>query len=173
MLAALLVYLWLPVLGALRDPAACERWGERDISADEVTLSELIEARTNTLVVAVPSYMAAWPYDGIALPGLIALSDQRLVEVGDTLLWHELAHQHQYRRDGSLRFVASYVADWHHGLASGCDYAQAYRGIGYERQAHAMIDQLRDYLGGTASPSFLLADALLTDPPPSPGDLES
>jgi hypothetical protein len=169
----LLVYLWLPVLGATRDPDACERWSERDVVADEVTLTDLIEARTSTVVVTVPSYLAAWPRDGIALPGLIAISDRRVLEAGDTLLWHELAHQHQYHRDGSGRFLASYVADWHRGLAAGCGYTEAYESISYEREAHRMVDQLRDDLGGKHSPKFLLADALLTDPPGPAADAES
>lgn len=169
----LLVYVWLPTLGAVRDPDGCERWGEREVVADEVTLPELIEARTSTVVVAVPSYLAAWPRDGIALPGLIAISDRRIHKAGDTLLWHELAHQHQYQRDGSARFIASYVSDWHRGLVSGCGYADAYEAISYEREAHRMVEQLRNELGGKHSPAFLLADALLTDPPGPATDAES
>jgi hypothetical protein len=148
----------------MRDPRACDRWGEREVVTGEVSLVELVAARRATAVLQVPSYMAAWPRDGIALPGLIAISDDRVLGGGDMLIWHELAHQHQYRRDGALHFLTVYTIDWHRGLLAGCGFSQSYEAIAYEREAHGMIENLRDELGGSQSPTFAFVASLLVNP---------
>lgn len=159
-----ILYAWVPSLVALRNPRACERWSERAITTGEVSLVELVAARRATTVVQVPSYMAAWPRDGIALPGLIAMSDDRVLGGGDMLIWHELAHQHQYRRDGALHFLTTYTVDWHRGLLAGCNFTQSYEAIAYEQEAHHMIESLQDELGGSRSPTFAFVASLLADP---------
>lgn len=115
-------------------------------------------------MVKVPSYLAAWPHDGIALPGLVAVSDRRTLEGGDTLLWHEMIHQHQYRRDGSARFLFVYVVDWHRGLLSGCSLGESYAAIGYEIETHELIEDMRLDLGGVHSPEFTEFSGRLKDP---------
>lgn len=164
LIPVVVLYLWVPSLAALHNPQACERWSDREVVAGEVSLVELVAARRTTAVVQVPSYMAAWPRDGIALPGLIAISDDRILGGDDMLIWHELAHQHQYRRDGVLHFLATYTIDWHRGLLAGCNFTQSYEAIAYEQEAHHMIEHLRGELGGSQSPTFAFVASLLANP---------
>jgi hypothetical protein len=67
------------------------------------------------------------------------------------LLWHEMAHQYQFRRDGFGRFFARYAVDWHKGLLRGCSSREAYRAIGYELEADAMIDPVTGVMRPWAS----------------------
>jgi hypothetical protein len=115
-------------------------------------------------VVRVPSYMAAWPRDGIALPGIVAISDKRMLDDHDTILWHEMVHQHQYRRDGSVSFMMKYIADWHRGLLAGCDHDAAYEAIGYEIETTILLQKMRADLGGVYSEDFERITMMLEDP---------
>lgn len=134
------------------------------MAVEAVDGDELVRLRRETTVIKVPSYMAAWPRDGISLPGLVAVSDQRVLSGEDTLLWHEMIHQHQYRRDGSARFMVRYVVDWHRGLVRGCRFVAAYESIGYELETEALLRQLRVDLGGVHSEDFERIASMLEDP---------
>jgi hypothetical protein len=56
------------------------------------------------------------------------------------LLAHEVAHVAQFERDGRLPFLCRYVWDYGVGLAAGRGDRQAYRDIGYEREARRVAD---------------------------------
>lgn len=166
------VFAYLPVLLLVStvsgSETACKSWEKRPLVVDAVNLSDLVEARRNVVVVEVPRLMALSPHDGVSLPGLIALSDRYMTSSSrDRLLWHELAHQHQYRRDGTLRFLVTYLVDWHRGLLAGCGTSRAYEAIGYEREAHEMIRAFTESLDDPhASVKVAL---LLRDPATRPG----
>lgn len=163
--AVLVLYVVTPVVARQVAPHACHVWSSRYVPVDSTVDPEsLLRIREDTTVVKVPSYLAAWPHDGIALPGLVAVSDRRTLEGSDTLLWHEMIHQHQYRRDGSARFLFAYVVDWHHGLLSGCSFGDSYAAIGYEIETHELIRGMRLELGGVDSPEFTAFSGRLKDP---------
>lgn len=129
-------YMLLPVVVHAAYPQRCPAWSSREITKDKVSASEMLSLAHDTRIIKVPSRLAAiLPRQGLSLPGLIALPDSRTVEPASMLLWHEVAHQYQYRRDGLPRFFAKYVFEWHRGLLSGCSFADAYRSISYEREA--------------------------------------
>jgi hypothetical protein len=159
------LYVAVPRAVARLSPGSCRVWSGRALTEDVwVSPADLVALREETTVVRVPSYLAAWPHDGIALPGLVAVSDRRTLRGGDLLLWHEMVHQYQYRRDGSVQFVLAYVADWHRGLAAGCSFGEAYSSIGYEKEAHELLEGIRDELGGVYSEEFVEFSVLLRDP---------
>jgi hypothetical protein len=139
-------------------------WKNRYVPAGELSGEDLVALRRETRVVRVPSYMAAWPRDGISLPGVVAVSDRRVLSGADTLLWHEMVHQHQYRRDGAVTFMLRYVADWHSGLVRGCDFATAYESIGYEIETDRILQRMRVDLGGLHSDDFERIARMIEDP---------
>lgn len=166
------LYAVLPTAAAGLRPGACRQWQERSVHVEALPATELVRLRRETTVVKVPSYVAAWPRDGISLPGIVAISDRRALSSQDSLLWHEMVHQYQYRRDGSLVFVARYVADWHRGLLRGCGLDAAYEAIGYEIETDVMLRRMRLSLGGVHSEEFERVAALIDDPtqvPPPAG----
>ena len=139
-------------------------WRNRYVPAGELHGEDLVELRRETRVVRVPSYMAAWPRDGISLPGVVAVSDRRVLSSTDTLLWHEMVHQHQYRRDGAVTFMLRYVVDWHSGLVRGCDFTTAYESIGYEIETERILQRMRVDLGGLRSYDFQRISLMIDDP---------
>lgn len=163
-LLAGLAYGSLPTLAGKLRPGACREWASREVPLRELGAEDLVALRRETRVVRVPSYMAAWPRDGISLPGLVAVSDRRALSSSDDLLWHELVHQRQYREDGSLRFMARYVADWHRGLFAGCGFDEAYLAIGYELETEALLREMRLDLGGIHSDAFERIAIMIVDP---------
>jgi len=163
--AVLVLYVVVPRAARQVAPHACHVWSSRYVPVDSsVDPDGLLSLREDTTVVKVPSYLAAWPHDGIALPGLVAVSDRRTLEGADTLLWHEMIHQHQYRRDGSARFLVVYVGDWHRGLLYGCSFSESYAAIGYEIETHELIEDMLLELGGVHSPKFTEFSGSLKDP---------
>jgi Domain of unknown function (DUF4157) len=54
-----------------------------------------------------------------------------------TLLAHELIHVAQWRRDGVVRFLTTYLWDYARLRALGLRHDAAYRHIGYEWAAYA------------------------------------
>jgi len=163
------VYAALPNLAAAVRPDACRKWERRYVPGarwwvHDLDGDDLVDLRRETTVVHVPSYTAVWPRDGIALPGLVAISDKRVITGSDDLLWHELVHQHQYRRDGVAPFFLRYVADWHRGLLNGCDHNTAYLAIGYEIETEALLRKIRVDLGGVHSDDFERIALMLEDP---------
>ena len=59
----------------------------------------------------------------------------RGTEWGRRLYAHELEHVAQYARDGFVRFLVRYVADYVHGRRQGLTHDAAYAAIPYEREA--------------------------------------
>lgn len=161
---ALVVYLVLPASARVLRPEACTGWTERVVDVGYVSAAELVVLRRKTRLVKVPSYMAAWPHDGLALPGLVAISDRRSLSGRDMLLWHEMIHQHQYRRDGASRFMLAYVVDWHRGLLAGCTFEESYDAIGYELETDQVITRIRSDLGGVYSDRFYRFSQMLREP---------
>jgi hypothetical protein len=158
------VYAVVPALGAALQPGACDVWRNRYVPAGDLRGDDLVALRRETKLVRVPSYMAAWPRDGISLPGVVAVSDQRVLSGTDTLLWHEMVHQHQYRRDGAATFMLRYVADWHSGLLRGCGFTTSYESIGYEIETERILERMRVDLGGLYSHDFERIALMLEDP---------
>lgn len=158
------VYAFTPSLGAAVRPDACSSWQDRHVSVEDLEGDDLVSLRRETKVVRVPAYMAVWPRDGIALPGLVAVSDKRVLSGRDTLLWHEMVHQHQYRRDGAAAFLLRYVADWHIGLVQGCGHEDAYEAIGYEIETETLLRNIRVELGGVHSEDFERIAMMLENP---------
>jgi len=152
------------VAGALR-PQACRSWERRALKVDKLPGEELVELRKNTKVLQTPLWSAA-PFNyGVSLPGnLVVISPTGGLKGRDPLLWHEMAHQYQYKRDGSLVFIKSYVSDWYRGLLAGCGPTRSYRAIGYELEVHEMLKDTRIALGGLHSAEFKRVATLLYDP---------
>lgn len=157
-------YAVLPSVAAAFRPDACAPWKNREVPVEVLEGEELVRLRRETTIIKVPSYMAAWPRDGISFPGIVAVSDQRVLAGEDTLLWHEMVHQHQYRRDGAVPFMARYVLDWHRGLLRGCRHETAYEAIGYELETDALLQRMRVDLGGVHSEDFERITLMLEDP---------
>ena len=162
-LVCALGYGLLPRSVGLLHPQACGEWSTREVGARELAPEDLVTMRRETRLVRVPSYMAAWPRDGISLPGVVAVSD-RAVWTGNDLLWHELVHQYQYRADGELRFMVRYLVDWHRGLLAGCGFDEAYMAIGYELETEEILRRMRQDLGGVRSDAFARIEVMLVDP---------
>lgn len=141
-------------------------WKNRYVPAGKLHGEDLVALRRETTVVWVPSYMAAWPRDGIALPGMVALADRQILPDGaaDTVLWHELVHQYQYQRDGAVTFMLRYVADWHSGLVRGCGFDDSYTAIGYEIETDRILQRMRVDLGGLHSADFERIASMIEDP---------
>lgn len=158
------VYAVTPTFAAAVRPDACSSWKRRHVPVEDLDGDDLVRLRRGTKIVRVPAYMAVWPRDGIALPGLVAVSDERVLSGRDDLLWHEMVHQHQYDRDGAVVFLLRYVADWHRGLVRGCDYDAAYEAIGYEIETEALLRSIRVDLGGVHSEEFERIALMLEDP---------
>lgn len=157
-------YAVTPVLISSVNPAECDVWSKRFVAVGDLDGTDLIRLRRDVRVVRVPSYMAAWPRDGIAFPGVVAIPDERMLDDHDTLLWHEMVHQHQYRRDGSVSFLVRYITDWHLGLLAGCAHDAAYEAIGYEIETAILLRNMRVSLGGAHSEEYERVALLLEDP---------
>ena len=61
---------------------------------------------------------------------------------GSTLRTHEHIHMAQIRRDGWLRFHASYLWQYVRGRIRGLKHLEAYRAISYEAETYAHQDDL-------------------------------
>lgn len=59
------------------------------------------------------------------------------------LLAHELAHVVQFRRDGTSRFLATYLLEYARNLGRGLAERDAYLAIPYEEEARAVEAVLR------------------------------
>lgn len=51
------------------------------------------------------------------------------------LISHELVHVRQWQEHGYWRFLSRYAADYLRGRRAGLSHAEAYRSIGFEREA--------------------------------------
>jgi hypothetical protein len=51
------------------------------------------------------------------------------------LVAHELVHVRQWQENGLLRFLRRYLADYWRGRRAGLPHVEAYRAIGFEREA--------------------------------------
>jgi hypothetical protein len=60
------------------------------------------------------------------------------------ILEHELIHVRQYERDGILRFLFRYVAEYLRGRFRGLSHFEAYSAISYEREARGDSEHSKD-----------------------------
>lgn len=165
LLAIAALHAVTPYVASTLSPQACRSWEHRTLSVDKLSGEELVDLRKNTKVLQTPLWSAALFNHGVSLPGnLVVMIPADGLNGRDPLLWHELAHQYQYRRDGSLNFIKAYVSDWYRGLLAGCGPARSYRAIGYELEVHEMLQDTRIALGGLHSVEFERVATLLYDP---------
>lgn len=78
------------------------------------------------------------------VPGTVGLTLGRWIilrrgrDRDGALLAHELVHVRQWREQGALRFVASYLLAYGRGRAAGLPHAEAYAAIPAEVEARAL-----------------------------------
>lgn len=109
----------------------CQEWLERSVDPLYLNSEQLEAIGSEVSVLKVP--LLPGGYSGLALPGVVALTD----EATESTRLHEMVHQEQMRRDGKLRYGAKYALEWYRGRYSGCSPADAYQAISYEKQARA------------------------------------
>jgi hypothetical protein len=63
---------------------------------------------------------------------------------GLALLAHEAVHVLQYRRYGFFGMLARYGRDYLRGRRAGLSHGEAYRAVGFEREAFAVEARVRD-----------------------------
>lgn len=139
-LILILVPTVLADVSALITRAECWDWESRPLAVRKVTAESL---RTLDAITLSVERMPGWVY-GVALPGI------SIIEEGGPALWwaHEQAHQIQMREDGAGRYAATYASDWLRGRYAGCGAHDAYRSVGYEREARMMEWHILDVLWG-------------------------
>jgi len=88
-------------------------------------------------------------------PGVRAMTLGRLVlvrtgQLGDrALLAHELVHVRQWREQGPVRFLLSYLREYLRGRRAGLGHWQAYLAISAEVEARRLAAVLTPRVGGT------------------------
>ena len=105
-------------------------------------------SRFDRVTVAVaPSWLRKiWIGDvrAMALPRHIYVSQDSFDKIADgrakKLLTHESVHIEQWRRHGRIGFLVSYLTDYVRGRAAGLAHAEAYRAIGFEKEASSRIE---------------------------------
>lgn len=113
--------------GGLDPVAVAARCGVEDVDAVRVR--------------AAPAWMSrAWIGDvaAMTLPGTVYVRRDVLGGDSSRLAWllvHELVHVRQWRELGPLRFLGRYVGEYLRARLAGRSHADAYRGIGLEREA--------------------------------------
>lgn len=109
----------------------CQEWLGRPVEPLYLNSEQLEAIGSEVSVLEVP--LLPGGYSGLALPGVVALTD----EATESTILHEMVHQEQMRREGKLRYGVKYVLEWYRGRYSGCSPADAYQAISYEKQARA------------------------------------
>lgn len=162
----------LLLVGALllpSDDARCLPWKERPITYMDMTPSHLRALRAQTPVHEAPGLvsMGLFPgnFGGIALPDRVIIStrlgNHMTNAVKEHLIWHEIVHVEQMRRDGLGTFILLYAGDWVRGRLHGCGPFAAYEAIRYEREAdlYAYAMELVDWTHRTGlTPALLDSD---------------
>ena len=106
------------------------------------------DPRYDRVTVAIaPSWLQTiWIGDvrAMSLPRHIYVSEEWFDKVADgrakKLLTHESVHIEQWGRHGRVGFLAKYLTDYVRGRAAGLAHADAYRAIGFEREASSRIE---------------------------------
>ena len=128
------------------NPVSCAEWRNRVVHISPISAHDLMAVASDTRVVTLPSSMRfVLPRQGISLPGIVAALESPSFYSNAHLRWHEMAHQHQYNRDGVFAFFKNYTTDFHTGLLKGCTIQNAYSGIKYEIEADIAADSIHMY----------------------------
>jgi hypothetical protein len=137
LVAAVIAVTAGPDVYAAATGATCHQWRWRTVDARPMTLGRVAAtARTqHTVTVAA---LPGWA-DGLALPGVVVLSDR--AGVGTWL--HEHIHQEQMRQDGMVTFWLRYTGDFLRGRAHGCGAHDAYLAVSYEIEARRLEHHLQ------------------------------
>jgi len=109
----------------------CQEWLERKVDPLYLNREQLEAIGSEVATMDVPVLPGG--YSGLALPGLVAVTD----EATESTLLHEMVHQEQMRRDGEIKYAFKYVTDWYKGRYAGCSTSDSYQAISYEKQARA------------------------------------
>ena len=98
----------------------------------------------DAVVVPAPRWLArrwAGRIAAMTLPGRIVVAPDRypafVAGEDPELLRHEVEHLRQWHRDGILRFLVRYLADYGSARMAGMPHHAAYRAIRYEVAARA------------------------------------
>ena len=136
--------LWMvPMVTSEVDPVACRKWHNRAVREDTLVASDILKAAKNTRVVRLPASMSTLTVlEGLSIPGVVAVFELESRYDAARLRWHEMAHQHQYRRDGIFAFFNNYASDFRKGLINGCTVPESYLGIRYELEAELAADSV-------------------------------
>lgn len=142
-LVATVAYLVVPVVISEVNPVACSKWHNRDTREYTIVADDILQAAKNTRVVVLPVVVnALTALKGVSIPGVVAVLGSESRYDSARLRWHEMAHQHQYKRDGIFVFFGNYVSDFRKGLLSGCTVPESYLGIRYELEAELAADSV-------------------------------
>ena len=158
----------------------CVPWLYRDVDDLYLTANQLTHIGENTVTQSVPHLPGG--FAGLALPGLVALTD----EAGESTVYHEMVHQYQLEDEGFAGYMSRYMWDWYKGRYQGCSVTDAYKGIRYEVQARSTTSRALDLGAPSSGPWFgdivealaaevssVQAEPVLTkeDFPPNKGEL--